>query len=858
MNLQNAQVSRFPDSFQNDRPEHITIAAVVDAIQNGELREEISKLRDHLRHGRKDEYSRQKKLLPAVTWAGTFSRRDSEHCLGYSYHVVLDLDDVGKDFVIIRALAMTDPNVVACFVSPSGIGLKIIIRVDLSALPEAPDALVFRHVWKCVAEHYGTLFGVKVDASGKDLSRLCYLSHDPDIYFNANAVALPIPAPHERVKTVTPTGIVSDRRLDGALRAACDAVRSAPNGERNSTLVQKAFSMGGLIGMDPETARNALISAGNDAGLDDGEAEEVVPRCMAEGAKSPWSLPADPDQGKRSEGPEYNGGQFIYSDRGIFYQPPGEDKSGNPHPQKWLCSPVSVLASTRDSRNHSWGRLLQWADGDGHIHRWAMGSDLLQTDGADVRRMLASRGLAIAPSRQSRELMQVFLQTWPAPKRARCVDKTGWCGPAFVAPDRVFGEADELVVFQGEGIDHGWSTRGNLETWNRDIGALCQGNTRLVLAVSLSLAGPLLDLVGGEGGGFHLRGPSSSGKTTAQLLAASVWGRPKEFYRSWRATANALESVAAMSNDHILILDEIGQVDPKAAGEAAYMLANGSGKSRANRSGGARKAASWRLVYLSSGELPLSELMSQAGHRVHAGQEVRLCDIAADAGAEMGLFEDIHGHATPERFAVHLKTAADSTYGALGPAFLEAIVPRRVEIAESVKAGIDEFAAENTPEGASGQVGRVARRFGLIAAAGELAIGLGLLPWPEGEADKASAACLKSWLTNFGTGQREDIVIISQVQKFIEANGSSRFESMTAGEKVINRVGFWRDVNGVREYLVLSESFKSEVCKGLDSKRAARVLADAGLLVPGADGKMSQCQRLPGFDKPRVYVLRHG
>jgi hypothetical protein len=50
------------------------------------------------------------------------------------------------------------------------------------------------------------------------------------------------------------------------------------------------------------------------------------------------------------------------------------------------------------------------------------------------------------------------------------------------------------------------------------------------------------------------------------------------------------------------------------------------------------------------------------------------------------------------------------------------------------------------PKGADGQVSRVARRFGLVAAAGELATGLGVLPWPEGEAERAAARCFGDWL----------------------------------------------------------------------------------------------------------------
>ena len=84
---------------------------------------------------------------------------------------------------------------------------------------------------------------------------------------------------------------------------------------------------------------------------------------------------------------------------------------------------------------------------------------------------------------------------------------------------------------------------------------------------------------------------------------------------------------------------------------------------------------------------------------------------------------------------------------------------------------------------------RVGRRFGLIAAAGELAAGLGILPWPEGEAERAAARCFNDWLqARGGTGSAELRDGIAQVRAFLEAHGSSRFECAWSRE-------FYKDGN---------------------------------------------------------------
>ena len=89
---------------------------------------------------------------------------------------------------------------------------------------------------------------------------------------------------------------------------------------------------------------------------------------------------------------------------------------------------------------------------------------------------------------------------------------------------------------------------------------------------------------------------------------------------------------------------KLAQVDAREAGEVAYMLANGTGKQRAQRDGLAKPKASWRLLFLSAGEIGLAQHMREAGKKARAGQEVRLADIPADAGAGYGLFETLHGY----------------------------------------------------------------------------------------------------------------------------------------------------------------------------------------------------------------------
>lgn len=436
---------------------------------------------------------------------------------------------------------------------------------------------------------------------------------------------------------------------------------------------------------------------------------------------------------------------------------------------------------------------------------------------------------------------------------------------------------DEQYILQHSGaIDHAYRQRGSPESWKQNVARYAIGNSRLALALSTAFAAPLLYPTDSESGGFHFRGGSSTGKTTALHVAGSAWGGGgiRGFIRTWRATSNGLEGVAALHCDALLCLDEIGQVDGRDAGQIAYMLANGQGKTRAGRSGEARPAAEWRLLFLSSGEISLADKIAEdgRGRRVAAGQEVRIVDIAADAGAGLGIFENLHGFASADAFARHLKMASGEHYGEAWRAFMTVLVKDFDAIAPMVNGFRNEFVSENAPAGADGQVSRVAARFGLVAAGGEMATLFGVLPWQPGEATSAAARCFADWLSlRGGAGPAEEREAISAVRRFVELHGNSRFEPMGElinrdgmGEpievRIQNRAGFRRrDAAGGLEYLVLPEVWRGEVCAGMDAVTVAKTLAARGMMKSGGDGKLQNLQRVPGFSNPvRCYVITSG
>jgi uncharacterized protein (DUF927 family) len=419
-----------------------------------------------------------------------------------------------------------------------------------------------------------------------------------------------------------------------------------------------------------------------------------------------------------------------------------------------------------------------------------------------------------------------------------------------------------MMVFQNaQSIEPAFSESGNAIEWREQVARLAQGNTRLVFAISCAFAGTLAEIANEDSGGFHLRGASSSGKSTALKLAASVWGNPNRYVCLWRTTLNGMEGLAALHNDGLLILDEIGQVDAAAVGDAAYLLANGQGKTRANRNGLAKPIQKWRLIFLSAGEESLASIMTRAGKRSSAGQEIRLADIAADAGTGMGIFQNLHSNLSPAAFAKKIKDATSNYHGAVGQAWLQHLTETRQQLQHTCHARLNTILKQILTIDATGQVERVARRFTLIALAGELATEYGLTGWTLGEATQAAKHCFESWLENFGgNGNREEKAILSQVRAFFETHGASRFEDLRAKEeqRVINRAGYYRlGADSIREYLVLPEVFRTEICQDKDEKLVKKVLIDTEIIIPASSGSPSQNIRSPQDGSIKMYVMRY-
>ena len=594
--------------------------------------------------------------------------------------------------------------------------------------------------------------------------------------------------------------------------------------------------------------------------------------------------------GRGSNGRFVGGSHFTCDDNGVWYH--GLDNKGEAKKAQWICTPLRVTAKVRGEDENGWGYVLEFDDPLGTAKKWAMPSRMLAGDAVSVRERLFDMGLDMNPNHEVRPLLIRYIRGCVVDTYARCTERVGWFDGAFVLPDRTIGETDEeRILFQSDvGGRSPFTQSGTLAEWQEHVAAHCTGNSRVVFAIASAFAGVLLQPTGIQSGGFHFVGDSSIGKSTMLYVASSVFGSHK-FMRTWNNTSTAIESTAAQYSDTLLVLDEISQVsDPRTIGEVVYMLGNEMGKGRGLRAGaGVRPVLEWRLMYLSSGEKSLNDILYEVGKSIKAGQETRLVNVRAnvnEADGGQGSIFDRYSGAEGAAMSDRLKQATRRYYGTAGVTFIEWLQPQLDTIRDTIRADIERLAKEWTPVGAHGQVARVVQRFALVAVAGELATRAGVTGWKQGEAEVAAFMCFEDWLNERGgAGNSEEAKALAQVRAWFEAHQNSRFEWWHRvmddhSPKTSNMAGYKRLVdsegkpaktykkedgewvensdNCFLNWFVMREVFEQEICKGFKPKTVARLLLDRGVIEGSSGGKeFTVSRRLPASDRTqRCYLFK--
>jgi hypothetical protein len=166
----------------NEVVEHKTIPMILEEIKTGKYKHAIVYLRKSLSENKLEAYEKAKKSLPAFTPSGKFiGGRKMEFLAEYSNCIILDIDKLQpEELAKVSHLARQSEFTYACFISPSGNGLKILVKVSSTKVEH-------KETFLAIQDHYEKLLNLEIDKSGKDITRLCFYSYDENLFINESA-----------------------------------------------------------------------------------------------------------------------------------------------------------------------------------------------------------------------------------------------------------------------------------------------------------------------------------------------------------------------------------------------------------------------------------------------------------------------------------------------------------------------------------------------------------------------------------------------------------------------------------------------------------------------------------------------
>ena len=172
--------TNYNDSLDGSNNRTVEVQKVLEQIKKGFWKKQIEDIQYQVNSGNTKQANELKLKLPAFTISATYNgKRKKENVESYSGLLHLDYDKL-DNIQDIKSKIISNPYTYAAFVSPSGKGLKVLVKCD-------NDLSTHTYAFNALRSYYDNLLDVESDKSVKDVLRLCFVSYDSDMYLNENS-----------------------------------------------------------------------------------------------------------------------------------------------------------------------------------------------------------------------------------------------------------------------------------------------------------------------------------------------------------------------------------------------------------------------------------------------------------------------------------------------------------------------------------------------------------------------------------------------------------------------------------------------------------------------------------------------
>ena len=170
------EITIFKSIKNTSQPFYREVEVVLKRIKEGASKDLVKRIRQESDKTKRNEI---KQSLPAICFSGQFTKRNDSSLIKHSGLICLDFDNFPSEKLMLeeKEVITNDRYTFACFISPSGLGLKVLVKI-----PDQQDT--HKQYFNSLQHHFGSEF---FDITVKNLSRVCYESYDPLIYINYNS-----------------------------------------------------------------------------------------------------------------------------------------------------------------------------------------------------------------------------------------------------------------------------------------------------------------------------------------------------------------------------------------------------------------------------------------------------------------------------------------------------------------------------------------------------------------------------------------------------------------------------------------------------------------------------------------------
>jgi putative DNA primase/helicase len=532
----------------------------------------------------------------------------------------------------------------------------------------------------------------------------------------------------------------------------------------------------------------------------------------------------------------------------------------------------------RKTERQAWLHHFDITERNGHHSPFRLPRQTLAAKGAPAIKLLTQAGVHVVRRKAVPEALVEFLSFKPKQEIIR-MPHVGWAPVGshwiFVRPENVItpGEmprARDTNYSPDVTTRHGLHVVGTAAEWAAEIAMPLQGNSNVALSFATFFAAPLLGFAGEPGGGVHLFGVSSIGKTMISCAGQSIYGWPHEtahdaFGVAWGGTEAGFDALALARTDLGLPLDEITLANPHTAEQVVYKVASGTKGPRATSSGHLRETAHASVLVLSTGERSLAQFI---GPSLQEGARKRLVDVPAEVqpGSAFEKFTRDQIHVEGKRFF----DAVKRQHGAVGLAWQQHLVEIgrariEVDLDQHRQAFLTLPEVIAVIEKAHPQVTAVVHRFALYSAALHMAIEAGLLPWSVVQADAGIVSCMSRWVVQRGNLDTAGEIVRAarRVEADLVAGLSDRFihlhlsdnrrTPITPADEIKQQTPKLFDGYAKPDRVCVRPEVWHRYCNGFDPAEIAEHFKQRGALIPGTDS-LSRSEQVIGEIK-RFYVL---